>query len=48
MSDDDDDVIIIIRRPNAELPVPKKLAGSLGFMDSLRLCMALFSVVRRK
>jgi hypothetical protein len=48
MSDDDDDVIIIIRRARAELPVPKKLARSLGMLDALRLCMALFSVVRRR
>lgn len=44
----DDDEIIIIRRPNAELPVPKTLAGALGMLDALRLCMALFSVVRRR
>jgi hypothetical protein len=39
---------IIIRRPNAELPVPKKLAGSLGMLDAFRLALALISVVRKR
>lgn len=46
MADNQD--TIIIRRPNAELPVPKKLAGTLGLMDSIRLALGLIGVVRKR
>lgn len=47
-SSDDDDDVIIIRRGNVEVPIPKTVAGTQGFFASLRLAMAVFSVVRRR